>query len=310
MADLRATRRRSRPCGRCSTACWSLRSKGKNAACFSFCLSFLNQRTDEWYASTRRARARARPVARRKRSDSSRCRFAPPSASAELGEDRRRLGVHASLLAPLGLQPLAQLADSASRASKTVAHVQLRRDRAVPLVRLEPKGDVVVPHPAQAVELAAQAGRRSRCPHRRPSARTRKLRCFPSPTVARSPSSQPASEQRHVRVAEPERREPRELLAEVERQVRAVDERVDRRSAGAGRPRRESRRRARRTPRRRPARSRARSRARPRRACPPQRSRWLGAAGAGHRAGRSRRSSGPSPSSRRRCPRSARPGGA
>src|SRR5262245_2733906 len=35
-------------------------------------------------------------------------------------------------------------------------------------------------------------------------------------------------EQRHVRVAEAERREPRELAAQLEREVAAVDERVDR----------------------------------------------------------------------------------
>src|SRR3954451_14944503 len=74
---------------------------------------------------------------------------------AELGEDRGRLRV-AALLAPLGLQPLA-LGEVALVGVEDEPHVELRRDRAVPLIGLELEREVVAADPAQAVELAAEA---------------------------------------------------------------------------------------------------------------------------------------------------------
>ena len=95
---------------------------------------------------------------------------------------------------------------------------ELRRRPPVPAVLLQPEGDVVAPDPPVAVELARPGRRRSRSrPGGRPAG-TRKRRCLPSPTAARSPSSQPATRSVHARVAEPERREPLELGAEVERE--------------------------------------------------------------------------------------------
>src|SRR6478672_10720363 len=75
----------------------------------------------------------------------------------ELREDRLGIGV-ARLLAPFALQPLA-LGDVAVVGLEHVTHVELRRDRAVPLVRLELERDVEETGPAQAFEPSAEPER-------------------------------------------------------------------------------------------------------------------------------------------------------
>ena len=100
-------------------------------------------------------------------------------------------------------------------------------------------------------------------PASRPCWRTRNRRCFPSPTVAGATACSRGNEQRHVRVAEPEGREPLELLREPEREVAAGDDGVDGGDGDEILPPRAPRRRARRTPRRTPRGSPGRSTARP-----------------------------------------------
>src|SRR6266511_6045049 len=77
----------------------------------------------------------------------------------ELLEDRRRIQVAGlGRLAPFGLQPLAAL-DVAVVGIEDLTDIQLRRDRAVPLVGLELERDVVVPDPAEPVDLPAESKR-------------------------------------------------------------------------------------------------------------------------------------------------------
>ena len=64
-------------------------------------------------------------------------------------------------------------------------------------------------------------------PASRPCWRTRKRRCFPSPTVAGATGCVRRHEQRDVGVAEAERREPVELLGKAEREVLGRDDGVD-----------------------------------------------------------------------------------
>ena len=103
---------------------------------------------------------------------------------------------------------------------------ELRRGRPVPRVRLEAESHVV----------GAVCRQRSSCepspnaialPAGPPSSAPRKRRCLPSPTVCRSLSSQPGDEQRHARVAESERRQPPELVGELERAGSARHDGVD-----------------------------------------------------------------------------------
>src|SRR3954467_12266116 len=151
----------------------------------------------------------------------------PPRASlgeTELGEDRGRLRV-AALLAPLGLQPLA-LGEVALVGVEDEAHVQLRRDRAVPLVGLELEGEVVAADAAQAVQLPAEpeGDRAAGVAAVRADAELQVLALADGGQVAELAARE---QQRHVRVAEPERRQARELLTELERQVRTVHERIN-----------------------------------------------------------------------------------
>ena len=80
---------------------------------------------------------------------------------------------------------------------------------------------------------------RTRSPSRRraPRWRTRKRRCLPSPTVSSPVELALLDQQRHAGVAEPERREPRELLAERQPELAARDDRVDRDRRPRGRRR-------------------------------------------------------------------------
>ena len=110
-------------------------------------------------------------------------------------------------------------------------------------------------------------------------------------------------------VAEPERREPLQLPAETERQRRAGDDRVDRASPGELVVGQDARRRRRRTPprarRRCPGRIERPAAAR----WPPKRSRWPEHAARPACRSKARNRAAASPSSRRPCPRSGRPGG-
>ena len=173
--------------------------------------------------------------------------------------------------------------------------------------RLE--GDVVATGLAEAVEGgAAPEGDRARSA--RPLAVTASRRCLPSPTAVELGELGADREQRHVRVPEPEGRQPLELLAEPEGQLAPAHDRVDvgdrleiRRGEHAGGVLGERLgegldvRRAR-------SRGRPRPGGRPSDRAGPSRRR-------ARRAGRRRRRSAPSPPSPRRAPRrrSARPAG-
>src|SRR5256885_12676874 len=86
-------------------------------------------------------------------------RLAAALGEGGLSEDCRG-GRVASLgrLPPLVLEPFAQLC-VAVVAVEDLAHVQLRRDGAVPLVRLELERDVVAANAPQPVELGAEPER-------------------------------------------------------------------------------------------------------------------------------------------------------
>ena len=109
------------------------------------------------------------------------------------------------------------------------AHDELRRDGAVPLVRLEPEDDVVAPHLAEPVELRAETegDRAPGIASAVADAEAQVLAVADRGQVAELAGRQ---EQRDARVREPERRQAAELLAEVERELPARDDRVDDRS--------------------------------------------------------------------------------
>src|SRR5262249_49768781 len=106
-----------------------------------------------------------------------------------------------------------------------LAHVELRRDGSVPLVRLEPEGDVVAPDLAQTVEprTEAERDRAARVPPVLADAEAEVLALADGRELRQLAAGQ---QQRHVRVAEAEGRQPGELGAQVESQLRAVRERV------------------------------------------------------------------------------------
>src|SRR4029453_13131078 len=153
----------------------------------------------------------------------------PAFRERELLEDPRSRRV-TRRLAPLALEPLAQL-DVALVALEHLAHVQLWRDRAVPLVGLEPEGAVVVPWTAQAVEPPAEP-EGDRATGVAAVGAHAELEVLPLAHRAELRELAARQEQRDVRFAQAERREPRELVAQLEGEVAAVDEGVD----GRGRP--------------------------------------------------------------------------
>src|SRR5207248_2059597 len=105
---------------------------------------------------------------------------------------------------------------------------ELRRDRAVPMVLLEPEGDVEPQFPPEAIELAAEP-ESDRAP--------RVARAVLDPeaemlaVAERGDFAELAAgrEQCDPGIAEPERSEARQLRAEVEGQLRPVDEGIDHR---------------------------------------------------------------------------------
>ena len=175
-------------------------------------------------ALRRRAGAPRRRAARGTSPTRAAARLGPPSTSASSSKTARASG------RPGRLRPAATRPAATSRSARIrrrveePPHDELRRDRAVPAVLLEPEARRSGPR-AAAVELRAHA-ERDRAAASRPCWRTRKRRCFPSPTVAGSSARSP-HQQRHVRIAEPERRQPAELAREVERERGAGDDGVD-----------------------------------------------------------------------------------
>src|SRR6185436_11364845 len=142
----------------------------------------------------------------------------------ELGEDRDRVGI-AIFLAPLRLEPF-PLGDVAFVGLEHMTHVELRRDRPVPLVRLELECDIEETGPAQAFEPSAEP-ERDRTPRVAPVRAHAELQVLALADGGQVDQLAAREQQRHVRVAEAERREPRQLVAKLERQLGAMDERVD-----------------------------------------------------------------------------------
>ena len=192
-------------------------------------------------------------------------------------------------------EPVAQ-AHVAVRRVEDPPHDELRRDGAVPVVRLQPERDVESTVAPEALELGAEAerDRASAGAH----AEAQVLALADGREVAQLAA---LGEQRHLRVAQPERREPGELLAQLER--RAPSSAAATASTYVTRPEvlldEDAPRRARRTRARTPRRSRAGSRARPPRGGR-RSARALGAGSERRRAGRTPAPSGPTPS---RAPR-------
>src|SRR4051794_25764054 len=160
------------------------------------------------------------------RAERRRLEKAPPCAGRvgrcdlELREDRARLGRPCRLARlPLPGEPLAQLVEAVDRV-EDAADDELRRADAVPPVLAEPERDVVARLAPEAVELRAEAERdrlagvASAVAHAEPEV---------LPVADRRGLCDLATvdEQRHPRIAEAERREPRELAAEAERQLGA-----------------------------------------------------------------------------------------
>src|SRR5581483_478708 len=138
--------------------------------------------------------------------------------------DRLRLRAEPAR-APLGRQPLAQLEVALGRLEDP-ADDELRRRRAVPGVLLEAEGDVVVAHTAEAVELGAEPerDRRTGRPPRVADAEAQVLAVADRGQIGELAAG---DEQGDAWVAETERREAAELRAELERERRAGDDRVD-----------------------------------------------------------------------------------
>src|SRR5439155_15533569 len=106
------------------------------------------------------------------------------------------------------------------------ANDELRRDRAVPVVRLEAEDDVVPSGPPVPVELRTQPerDRAPRVPAALADAEPEMLAVADGRQVAELARRQ---QERHARVAKAERREPVQLLTEVEGQLATGDDSVD-----------------------------------------------------------------------------------
>src|SRR5262245_52967081 len=137
-----------------------------------------------------------------------------PSGAAgldvELGEDLLRQRLACAVRRPLSAQPLVQLVEPIVRIEDT-ADDELRRDGAVPAVLLEPERDVVAPDSAEAVE-PRPLSERDRATGIAPVALHAEAEMLPVSDRREVAELAPRREQRHVRVAEPERREPSQLL--------------------------------------------------------------------------------------------------
>ncbi len=294
-------------CRRCRSLRKRLFNRRKRADVLAALLVELLARPGHWQQPLGgAAQLRRLGEQRRNVSDSSRLRQGPPGSSPSSA--KIACALRAQLVPRATRQRTARAAPGSGRASRRSAGRRAaarscrsscspgagRRRRSCPTRR---KRSSCAPRPNA---IALPAGR--------PRSRTRKRRCFPSPTVGQLAELAAGDEQRDAGIAEAERREPPQLRAEPERQRAAGHDRVDDRQrpeivvgqvlvgvrgervgearrpprgGSRGRPRRDGRRSAR------GAASRRRAR----------------------RAGRRPGSSGRSPSSRRRCRRSGRRAG-
>ena len=197
-----------------------------------------SSRACSWRSTTSAARRAARAYAARGSSsaapassarnvsDSSSCRRAP-LGELELREDRARLGRPAVLARPATAPRATRAAPRSPRARRRRAG---RRAAARPCRSSgSPAGGTRRRSGPAAAGGRAAAPRPNAIaePASRPRWRTRKRRCLPSPTSPGCDRLAAGDEQRHVRVAEAERREPRRAPREVERQRGAGDDRVD-----------------------------------------------------------------------------------
>ena len=207
---------------------------------------------------------------------------------------RRASGVHASSpLRQSSASAVAQLLVAVGGVEDP-AHDELRRDRAVPVVLLEPERDVEAGPPRGADRAACPGRTRSRVPASRPCCRTRKRRCLPSPTVAGVTASVAGTSSVDVGVAETERRKPRRAPPRGRASGRAPRRRRRPSRPRTGRRRRGGRPRAPRRRRRTPRSSTPRSRARRRRGVH-RNARGSPSTPRARRAGRTTRSSVPEP---------------
>src|SRR5439155_15738793 len=138
---------------------------------------------------------------------------------SQLRKDRSRVRIAGGRrLDPLLREPLAELAIAGST-GEDAADDQLRRDRSVPVVLLEPERDVVEDVGAEQLEARAlPEGDRAAGVAAAPLNPEAKVLAVADGRKLGEPAA--GSEQHRRRVPEPERREPPELGAEVERQVR------------------------------------------------------------------------------------------
>src|SRR5262249_33642119 len=138
----------------------------------------------------------------------------------ELVEDRLRLGIAAAVCKPLRTQPFVELVE-AIVGIEDATHDELRRDRAVPMVLLQAEGDVVPSDTAGTVELGSLA-ERNRSARVTPVTLQTETQMLSVTDRCQFAELAPRRKQRHVRVAEAERRKPPQLLAQLERQLRAA----------------------------------------------------------------------------------------
>ena len=143
----------------------------------------------------------------------------------ELVEDRLRLRI-APFGLPLRAEPGVQLLEAVVGV-EDAAHDELRRDRSVPVVLLQPERDVITAHATEAVELRALAecDRTTRVASVALHAEAQMLsvtdRCELAELATRR-------KQRDLGVREPEGRQLTKLLAEIERELRtARQHRID-----------------------------------------------------------------------------------
>jgi len=148
-------------------------------------------------------------------------------AELELSEDRRRFGrPRLGPFAPKSGQPLAQLAVARLAVEDSFDH-ELWRDGSVPVVLLEPEGDVKSLLLAEAVELPSEAegDRAAGIPG---AVLDPEAKVLPVPDGGDLAELAPGHEQGDTGIPEPEGRQTRELCTEVQRQLRAVNKRIDR----------------------------------------------------------------------------------
>src|SRR5438270_595023 len=145
----------------------------------------------------------------------------PRRLDLELGEDRGRLAVAlVGRLAVFRDEPVAQLFEP-RLGGEDPPHDELRRDSAVPAVLLEPERDVPTAVTPVAVELGPRAERDCRAGVEAvaPDAKAQMLPLAHRRELAELTTR---GEQRHLGIAQAERRKTTELGAQVERQLRSA----------------------------------------------------------------------------------------